>query len=382
MRTILFLFSIMYLFGLVSCEKETINTTEIIPEIVVPEEVFINGLLHRSIANTDDFQIGCLHLSYPFRISRLDETSIVIDSKQKFTSEKAIENADNPWIDIVYPIEVIDENNNIYSVKNTIELGKLFIGCIPNIGWDNTASSGLMPAWNISNTNSCYEFDYPLELFDNDFISNEVSGEEELLNILSNGNLYHFGFPLSLIDQQNQILSAADADQLLDHLVSCSSSTNSKIFGVGTYGCFGIKYPVSFFLADGSKVILTDDNEFARVYLQEQLSGFDYPITLIDEEGIDLEVKNKDELVVSLFLCQDFITPTLADFVCYDFIYPFSVIDLDGATIVILDNEDWQVVKEDYDSFVFPIKLVHYDSNAQRTILSKEDLQNAIEDCY
>jgi len=387
-------FSILLLFamtiGLSSCGKEEINTTEVVTEPVTPTEENVNGLVLRSVSSTDGLDLGCVSISYPFQMSLLDATVIDINSEEDFILALE-ENIDNPVVDFVYPLMVTDEDDNESTVSDVDELGALFVDCIPDTGYGNT--DWFFPAWDITFDNSCYQLVYPVELLDLDSMSVTAEDADALLSLLSDGNIYSFTFPLDLEDEDGNVVTADGPESLFDLLAACGPGTGSGGCGIGTFACYEIGYPIDLVLLDGSTVTANDEDEFTAILLGGEVAGFGFPINLIDEDDNIITVNNDDELSAAILECDGIVNPPGggggpgldADFICYDFVYPIEVVLPMGDVMVINSSEEWldaQMTGFSFESFVFPVDLVHAENGDESTVNDMEELFMALEDCF
>ena len=382
------LFLFLSLLTMTSCKKEELHTSEIISEEVTPTQEHTNGLIIRSVTNTGSLDLGCLTIAYPFQMMHLDNTIVDITSEDDFLA--AMDDFDNPLIDFVYPLDVTLEDGSITTVNNADELGTLFIDCVPDNGWNDDFPDWFFPAWNISFENSCYQLIYPLNLLTVDSASVTVNNEDELLSYLSDGNLYSFSFPILLEDQDGNNISADTPDNLFDLLADCGPGSGSGGCGIGTIGCYEINYPIDLLLQDGSTITVNNDDEFADVFLNEVWVGFDYPISLIDEEGNTFTVNSEDELMDALMACDGYgggPGEFEGDFLCYDFVYPFSIIDPSTNSSMTINNSDeWQNYFMTYGPLIelieYPVTLISVETSEETEINTIDEFYNAIEDCF
>ena len=144
----LFPLALIALLFLVSCQKESIVVTEVIPEEVTPTEKVVNGLLTRSASAADGLELVCITIEYPFSMLLLDSSTVEIFSEDDFLL--AIQDEDNFPIDFIYPVSVVDEDGNLSLVNDANELADLFVDCVPDTGWGDDFPDWFFPAWVIS----------------------------------------------------------------------------------------------------------------------------------------------------------------------------------------------------------------------------------------
>ncbi|MBI1228018.1 MAG: hypothetical protein GC192_22490 [Bacteroidetes bacterium] len=376
------LFALLVVLAFASCKKDEVMTTVVDPPIVNPSQELVNGLVSRSVANADGLELGCVSIDYSFEMLLLDSTTVTITSEDDFI--QAINDTTNYPIDFVYPLNVTDADGNSQTVGNVEELAALFTYCIPNTGWGNE----VFPAWDINLDNSCYQLVFPLNLLNEDSVTVTANDEDELIGLLADGHFYSFTFPLQLENVEGNTATAANAEELFDLLASCGASPGGC--GIGSFGCYEFGYPLTLIDASGNAVVVNNIDEFAVAAMEGNWVGFGFPLTLIDADGNQLTINSQEEMDEALFDCGDIIDPNvqLGDIICYDFVYPISITEDMGVTIIVINDQD---ALHDYQSsnngnvpfdFVYPISLVHVETGVTTTVNSPDEMGAALADCF
>ncbi len=400
------LFALVAMLALVSCQKEEIFISEVDTVGIEPTEKTENGLINRSLSGAEGLQLGCISIDYPFEMTRFDGSTVDISSEEDYFL--ALED-EGTLVDFVYPLAVTDQDGLSFTVNDLDELAETFADCVPNTGWGDEFSEWFFPAWLISYENSCYQLVYPVTLLDVDSSAVTAEDENELIQVLSDGNIYSFAFPLSLLDEDGNPVAAVDVEDLFDLLSACNPFQGGG-FGIGTFVCYELGYPATLLLLDGSTLVVNDIDEFAMVLMGGEFAGFGFPLTLVDEEGNEIVVNNETELDEALINCVGSDDPgETGDFMCYDFVYPIQLKDLNsGNNIVFNNSDDWEAymlaggipfeiiisidmagnwvinlfANGNMHEFVYPLTLLHAETSEEVTVGSDNELFEALQDCW
>ncbi|MCC6727135.1 MAG: hypothetical protein IT258_21710 [Saprospiraceae bacterium] len=398
MKSIKF-FSFLLLFVLVafaSCKKEEINNTEVITDPVDSTLTVTNGLLTRSVADDDELIIGCVTIDYPYTLLLLDSTTVTINSDDEM-NQLLLDSTNYP-IDFVYPLNVTLADGTTQTVNNADELGALFAACIPTDWSDSTIVIGggdYFPAWDISFENSCLQLVYPVSIVSQGNDPVTANNQDELISYLSDGNDYSFVFPISVESLDGTVSLVTEGGDLFDLLAACNTDPNGG-GGMGGgcnpdgFACYQFSYPIGLVNADGSTTTVNNNDEFAVAIMSGGFTGFQFPLTLIAPDSTELVVNNDDELNNAMMSCFQIIDPVdsttvvFGQYMCYDFVFPIQVIDVNGNTVSIAD----MAALESFSGtnfligFDYPLSLTKVETGEVVTVNSDEELNEAIEDCF
>ncbi len=378
------------LFGLLflaSCNEDETFVQEVETEDIVPNSDYENGLLAKPTVSNEGLELGCVDISFPFSMVTFDEETIEINSESDFVS--AIENTENPPIDFVYPITVVESDGNTITTNDVDELADVFTDCIPNYGWGDDHGTDFVPAFDISSENTCLDLVYPFTIRDLDYQTVEVNNESELNSYLTDPELYSFVFPLDLVKEDGTAVTAEDGNQLFSLLANCGSGNgiSGGFTAIGHIGCYQLLFPFSFELADGSTVEITDEQNLLDILLNEEVTGFVFPLTLQDEMGQELVIGSESELDDALAACGGSTGDGTQGLRCYLFDFPISVELFDGSTQTINNGVEFDDVfaSGDWAGFAFPLPLFTADSTTGDlipfTVNSQAELDAALEEC-
>ncbi len=229
---------------------------------------------------------------------------------------------------------------------------------------DGTLNRDANPANNIV-FDFCFDFVYPITLSYNNDTEVTVENFEGLVAILVNmtDEMYvdgiSFPFQVEVFNQDTdsfEIETIENDSQFLDLLESCSINDSGE--ETDECVCPEIYDPVCVMVTNpnGENVTVSFPN-----MCYAECEGF------TDADVVECEISNP----VNIDVFGD----------CFDFVYPISVITLDGETIVIEDDDDFSnTLFTNYSfNFIYPITIA---LNGGNTILNnEEDFIAILEDC-
>jgi hypothetical protein len=375
-----------------SCEKENIDNTDTVIDIIDPSTSVVNNVIQGlSLGNEEGLEFGCLTIVYPFEMVTEEGVNVEFNSDDEFFDY--MEDSSNAWlIDFVYPLEIsdIDDDGVNEEVGDIEELLELFAECIPDDGWEE----GEFPAFLINQDNSCYDLVYPITVEDMDGNMYTADDEVELGDILADGNIYFFIWPLDLVDEDGNIVSADSSDELFELLADCEGFGNpcdTIITGGGFIACYELVFPVDVILVNGDIETVEDEDEFFNLMFSGELAGFSYPIELLDEAGNTITINSDEELDEAILDCgwivggDQFLllagTETPAGEGCYDINFPVSMNMADGSIVTVADMDAYIQNMDLAVSLVYPVSVTLTDDGSVVDLESIEDLFELLENC-
>ena len=241
---------------------------------------------------------------------------------------------------------------------------------------------------------------YPATLLLVDGTTVVVNDDDEFAAVVVSGDWAGFGFPLTLIDEDGEEIVVNDEEELDEALLDCAGFGEPG-FEFGDLFCYDLTYPFSVTdLVTGDEITVNDSEEWFEL----QFGGpngpisfeINYPITLIDiETGEETVVNDEVELDEALAACTGSggpggPDPEFGEFLCYDFVYPFSVADqITGDVTAFNDSDEWNDYLNaggpngpDSFEFVYPFSLSSVETGDEVTVNDEEELFEAIEECW
>ena len=281
---------------------------------------------------------------------------------------------------------------------------------VPNLKENNPLINRLRSSSTSGSSNGldleCFTIDYPFYI-NVDGTEYEINSEADLEAASQNIMQYaDFVYPLNITYTDGETESIADGLELVEAFSACvpDSGWGIDTFDTGDYtfpaylinsdnSCYEQGYPINLTDIDGNSFSANNEAEFMTLLVDNPFLFFEFPIDLIDEDGAVVSAGDAEELFEILFDCEDWDGPWGGDtisiggdelfFLCYDFVYPFSVLDGNGETIVINNHDDICNLMLDggFTGFVFPMDLVDPEGEVT-TVNSQEELDALLEECF
>lgn len=396
-------FLAMVILSIVACTKEEIEGPESIDPIIDIEitQTSTNPLVAQVSSDSEEgFDLGCFKIQVPFDLT-VDGLMVTIEDVEDFEAA-LINTTDTTSIDFVYPISIVYEDGETAEVADGMALGEAFSVCYPDDGW--TVIDGGFPAFLINDENSCYELAYPLTLTDLEENELVINSETEFIDALANNMTLFFNFPLTLIDEDGAEVVAQNDEEVFGLFFECEGNhppCDTLPIGAGNIGCFDILFPLNVLVADADgatiSIEVVSEDDFSAALLEGNIVGFDFPISLIDEEGIVIVVNNEAEFDAAFAQCFGF--GEELNFLTLEFLARDSAVDGDCYTIqfpVTFTSEDGLVVIETTDAPnaldaiiidqlnvipVYPVSVVLVEDGNTVILENEEDLINLLADC-
>ncbi|WP_353779370.1 hypothetical protein [Winogradskyella sp. 3972H.M.0a.05] len=234
------------------------------------------------------------------------------------------------------------------------------IGEDGNIAYASTADN---PTGNIV-FDFCFDFVYPIDLSYNNGTTVSVNSFEELIEVLigSNNDLYvngiAFPFDVETYNEDSdaiEVVTINNEEEFISLLEDCD-------FDAPDCACTEEYDPVCVEVSDPSGVAFTitypnacwaECDGFTEADFVddcendyngnggEECFTFNFPLTIITDDGETITVDSEEELGTVLY-----------DVYYFDFVYPFTVTTDDNEVVTINSEEDWLDVLEDcYDDY-------------------------------
>jgi len=348
----------------------------------------------------DGCELGCFTINYPFSLL-VDGVPTEIDSEEDL--ESVLEGiTEESVVDFVYPFEITFEDGETETINNEEDLGLAFSQCIPDEGWDDyvdTLDYNVFPAFLFNSDDYCYDLVYPVTLIDENQNETVVANEEEFIAALTNSeSFYFFSFPLNLIGENGEV-TVGEGEELFDLLIDCEyegGGVDTSFNIGGTFGCYELVYPFSLILTNGEEVVINNHEEFCNVLLEGNVVGFSFPLTLINEDGEEIVVNSEEELEEAFEDCDNIIVEgdgtlfllLIADNDansqegCYSINYPISV-DTGDAIISLSSYEEVTNTMGDIGlgNLIFPVDITLNETGETMELNTIEDLVNVLTNC-
>lgn len=243
----------------------------------------------------------------------------------------------------------------------------------------------------------CVSIDYPFEMVLLDESTIEITSEDDFENAFINPDNppLDFVYPLNVTDEDDNSLTANDVDELAEFFVDCIPNTGwgndwpEWFFPAWDItfanSCYQLVYPLDLLDVDSNSVTANDEAELISLLSDGNIYSFAFPLDLEDEDGAVVTAENPDDLFDLLSDCGP--APGnggygIGTFVCYELGYPATLLNIDGSTTIVNDDDEFAeaLMTGEYVGFEFPVTLIDEDGN-ETVVNSEEELHEAILDC-
>ncbi len=202
-----------------------------------------------------------------------------------------------------------------------------------------------------------------------------------------------FVYPLTIIidDEESTVNSI---DELGEAFASCIpedgwSYDEFPAFIIDESYCVSLTYPLEVTDIEGNIIEIDSEEDFIDAMASYEVLFFNFPMTVVDNETGELvEVANEDELFEALVNCDAFNEPCDSiewggEVACYSLVFPLDVELIDGSTVTVETEEDFNVLilGNEVANFVYPLDLLNEETGETITVNSDEELITAIISC-
>ncbi|GEM_PF-548834 len=245
----------------------------------------------------------------------------------------------------------------------------------------------------------CITISYPFDLVEVDGNTETVYDNDQFFQLLSdslNFEFVDFVYPLEVtIDGESQSIETSEI--LGDLFAECIPDEGWTSAGFPAYliddenSCFNLIYPINLLSYQDVPVTIGSEDEFVEAITKE-LYFFTFPMDLLNEDGETVTVSDIDAMYAILYSCGGNDNPTDSTGIdwesdelyigCYTAALPMSVVNHDGATVVIDSVQQFNhiLLSGGIQDFGYPLTLV--DSEGEEIVVNNLDELNAtIADC-
>lgn len=310
--------SFLFLFvGLlfVSCDRDNLDETTIPDPGFEPEVVVVNNLITALTTTTNEgFELGCLSIDYPFELLLEDGTTIEVTTDEEL---EAALSQESPFqvVDLVFPLTVTTEDGESAQVNSNEELGVLFASCIPDDGWDDTTTSSgnmVIPAFLFEEL--CFDLVYPVDLQDADDNAYVAISEAELIDLIITVPGLAFALPLTVTNEDGEEVIVESVAGFYSLYYECDGNTPpgteggilidlSQLDGDCEFEDLSIQFPYDILTEEGESIIVENENQEAALILSGVHYTLVYPFSLVDADGAVVTVNDEMEFILLILPC-------------------------------------------------------------------------------
>ncbi len=286
------------------------------------------------------------------------------------------------------------EKENIDTIDITTEPTEASTRTINNL-IGNVSASTVANGLELGCITINYSFD--VVLTDNTVVTVSSDADlEEYLDPNPSDSIFiaDFVYPLEVVDADGNTVTAVDAEALGVLFGACvpdegwvNEGFPAFIINLDEY-CIALQYPVTVVDQDDNETTVNSEGEFADALASNQFLVFVFPLDVIDADGVTTTIENDEALFNAMLDCEQFNNPCDSivtgggDIACYTLQFPVTVI-LTDSSIVTVNNENGffdLLLNGDISGFTFPLSLISFDG--ELIVVNNEiELQEALEDC-
>ena len=238
----------------------------------------------------------------------------------------------------------------------------------------------------------CFSVDFPFDLTIDGEAVPISSNEDFEAALMGEPEIIDFVYPLNITYNEDQTTATVDdAEALGEAFANCVPETG---WGENSFpafliseesSCYDLVYPVNLIDLDSNLYVANDEAEFIDLISTNELLFFEFPLSLIDEDGATVTAADDEELFILLFSCDTVIEdPWGGDPIgdCWDYVYPFEMLDQDGNVVVINNHDDLcnAMLNGLILEHIYPLTLVNGEGD-ELVVNSEEELTEAWLDC-
>ncbi len=303
-KSILLLLSVGILFT--ACNKDDeINT--VVPENpnYTPDTTIVNGLITAlKPGSSGGLDLGCMRIGYPFDLVLKSGSTVAIQNQAAFDAAMNATGADRV-VGFAFPLLVTKADGSAVQIGNNRDLAVAYAGCVPDQGWDRAVKSGdLIPACLLEYV--CLEIVYPVSLVDGNDQPYTANNETELIDLIVSIDTLYFALPLTVIDLSGDQVEINDVATFFELAFDCELIDPPVVAGgiqFNGFACNRLAFPFNVQTGNGDIIIVDDENEYAGLVLNGTEIELLFPFSLIDQNDNIIPINNLDDLIDAYNVC-------------------------------------------------------------------------------
>jgi hypothetical protein len=376
-----------------SCKKEIENTP---PQQQVEESENVKAVVTamRS-SNTSSTQNAvssyfCFDFNYPISLMYNDGTTASIADDNEFG--QAIQDQTNAHyiINFVYPFDVTKDRQTM-----TISDDTDFVNLVNSCQTINTN-------YPTPTQTFCFDFVYPvtLELDDNSMVV--VNNSTEFDDLVMNGQNGHFVIDINYpfdVEQNGVTSTIANSVEFQALMDSCynSGGPSGQVYYANLLpsyifdGCFTLNYPITIVYNDGTTQVVNNNTEYDDALMNSTSTHYvvDYQYSFtITQNGNIVTINDINEFYNALNSCCQGPAVSFTDSLCFEFVYPVTLVYNDGSTLTVNNNTEMNdafsrannTQQHHVETFQYDITVTQ--NGATIVVHNDQEFQQLIDACY
>jgi hypothetical protein len=265
-----------------------------------------NESLFLVFEDEDDVDLSCVEFVYPLTLNNPDgSTTIITDEAALVTTIEGVDQ-NAPLPTLVFPIQIIDENDLPKTITTEEELCEIFIECLMD-DFDDC---------DCEDEEECFEINYPITLILPDGTQVVVNDDDQLETTIDNyynTNPNDTGevdvvYPVNVTMLEDGSVVTINNESDLDAVFeSCYNDFYEE--------CFEIQFPISVQMPDNSVITANDGIALDSLYEAWILANPNvtaeptliFPITVVYDDGTTDTANDEDELMELYEECFEFL---------------------------------------------------------------------------
>jgi len=204
-------------------------------------------------------------------------------------------------------------------------------------------------------------------------------------------------FPVNIIDHEGETKVINSEEEMEDAYRHCSGRDRDK------RECFGLVFPVTYIMPDGSSYEIADDDDESWAELKawydanpeaEERPELQYPVDIMYEsEDRTVTISNEEEMLAAKEECREMWGADEEEYEeCFDYVYPIAFTMPDGSSIEIPSDDEtsWMSIRAYYEAnpsdeepvLQYPIDIIFRTEEGEVTFImdSEEDVDSFVEE--
>ena len=204
-------------------------------------------------------------------------------------------------------------------------------------------------------------------------------------------------FPVNIIDHEGETKAINSEEEMEDAYRHCSGRDRDK------RECFGLVFPVTYIMPDGSSYEIADDDDESWAELKawydanpeaEERPELQYPVDIMYEsEDRTVTISNEEEMLAAKEECREMWGADEEEYEeCFDYVYPIAFTMPDGSSIEIPSDDEtsWMSIRAYYEAnpsdeepvLQYPIDIIFRTEEGEVTFTmdSEEDVDSFVEE--
>ncbi len=230
---------------------------------------------------------ACFEVAYPVTVETAEGMVLQVGSLEELML------LESKVVDIEFPFYIINKDGEKDPLNNLKQIEARLKNC-KDMTEDNFEDV-------LSSLFKCYALTYPVILVGEDSMSFDANSYDEIIKIVEDNEIYSFSFPIEITDGDGKTKTVNNLSQLKGLLNNCKELDDDLIADIEK--CYDLMYPINIINDDREVVKADDRDQLLEIWDKNDHPKFDFPISLIDENGNTIEIKNNGQLIRAIKDC-------------------------------------------------------------------------------